>query len=41
MNLSDLAKKLGVGTLRFADEAAMLEKLKVWLLLNVHLLLRG
>lgn len=31
VNLSDLAKKLGVGSgnLRFADEAAMLEKLKV------------
>lgn len=31
VNLNDLAKKLGVGSgnLRFADEAAMLEKLKV------------
>ncbi|XP_068597531.1 prolyl-tRNA synthetase associated domain-containing protein 1 [Brachionichthys hirsutus] len=31
VNLSDLAKKLGVGSsnLRFADEAAMLDKLKV------------
>lgn len=31
MNLNDLAKKLGVGSgnLRFADEATMLEKLKV------------
>ena len=33
VNLNDLAKKLGVGSgnLRFADEAAMLEKLKVTL----------
>lgn len=31
VNLNDLAKKLGVGSgnLRFADEAAMLDKLKV------------
>lgn len=31
VNLNDLAKKLGVGSgnMRFADEAAMLEKLKV------------
>lgn len=31
VNLNDLAKKLGVGSgnLRFADEAAMMEKLKV------------
>lgn len=31
VNLNDLAKKLGVGSgnLRFADEATMLEKLKV------------